>query len=157
MSDLPPQVICASISKRLVEDLSTTLDKEVLIQTIEELKKELTLKLIKECLSGYCIDVLDSIKDYVTQQTQRQGNLQQLSQRQGSREKPIAEAGQSTTTIGSATNSQSQLSPQDAEKPIAPTTDSSSSSFLSSTPVSVDSMSTLKEAKGVKRVKSSNK
>lgn len=147
MSDLPPQVICASISKRLVEDLSTTLDKEVLIQAIEELKKELTLKLIKECLSGYCIDVLDSIKDYVTQQTQRQG----------SREKPIAEAGQSTTAIGSATNSQSQLSPQDAEKPIAPTTDSSSSSFLSSTPVSVDSMSTLKEAKGVKRVKSSNK
>lgn len=147
MSDLPPQVICASISKRLVEDLSTTLDKEVLIEVIEELKKELTLKLIRECLSGYSVLVLDSIKDYVTQQAQRQGN----------REKPIAEAGQSTTAIGSATNSQSQLSPENAEKPIAPTITIPPTCFPSSMPVSVNSMSTLKEAKGVKRVKSSNK
>jgi len=157
MSEITPETIYTSISKRLEEDLSTTLDEGLLIEAIEGLKKELTLKLIRQCLEGYSINVLDSIKDYVTQQTQRVGNLQQLSQRQGNREKPIAEAGQSITAIGSATNSQSPVSPQDAEKPIAPTITIPPTPFLSSMPVSVDSMSTLKEAKGVKRVKSSNK
>lgn len=141
MSEITPETICTSISRRLNEDLSTNLDNEVLTQVIEDLKKELTLKLIRECLSGYSINVLDSIKDYVTQQTQRQGN----------REKPIAEAGQSTTITASATNYKSPVSPQDAEKPIAPTNPIPPSSFSSSIPASVDSMSTLKEAKGVKR------